>query len=44
MEVHYHFIKEKMLIGEIKLNHIPIGDQVVNIFTKPLGKQKFLLI
>jgi hypothetical protein len=40
IEVHYHFIREKMLIGEIKLNHIPISDQVVNICTKPLGKQK----
>jgi hypothetical protein len=43
IEVHYHFIREKLLIGEIELNHIPISDQVADIFTKPLGKQKFLL-
>jgi hypothetical protein len=34
---------KKMLIGEIELNHIPTSDQVVNISTKPLGKQKKFL-
>ncbi len=42
IEVHYHFIREKLLIDDIELNHIPIGDQVIDI-TKPLGKQKKFL-
>lgn len=32
-----------MLTGDIELNHIPIGDQVADIFMKPLGKQFFFL-
>jgi hypothetical protein len=32
-----------MLTSDIELNHILTNDQVVDIFTKPLGKQKFLL-
>ncbi len=31
IEVHYHFIREKLLTVEIELNHIPIGDQVTDI-------------
>jgi hypothetical protein len=38
--MHYHFIKEKVLIGEINFIHINIEDQVVNIFTKALGIDK----
>lgn len=41
-KVHNHFIREKLLTGEIELNHIPIGDQATNIFTKPLRNQNFL--
>jgi len=40
IEMHYHFIKEKVLIREINFIHINIEDQVVNIFTKALGIDK----
>jgi hypothetical protein len=40
IEVHYHFIKEKVLTSEINLIHVNIEDQVVDIFTKPLGTDK----
>ncbi len=40
IEVHYHFIKEKVLAKEIDLIHVSIEDQVANIFTKALGTDK----
>jgi len=41
IEVHYHFIKEKVLAKEINLIHVSTKDQVVDIFTKALGIDKF---
>ncbi len=40
IEVHYHFIKEKVITKEINLIHVSIEDQVVYIFTKALGIDK----
>ncbi len=40
IEVHYHFIKEKVLTKEIDLIHVSTEDQVANIFTKALGTNK----
>jgi len=40
IEVHYHFIKEKVLAKEIDLIHVSTEDQVVDIFTKVLGTDK----
>ncbi len=40
IEVHYHFIKEKVLVKEIILIHMCTKDQVVDIFTKALGTNK----
>jgi uncharacterized protein (DUF1697 family) len=40
IEVHYHFIREKVLAKKINLIHVSIEDQVVNIFTKALGIDK----
>jgi len=40
IEVHYHFIREKVLAKEIDLIHVSIEDQVANIFTKALGIDK----
>ncbi len=41
IEVHYHFIREKVLAKEIDLIHVNTEDQVVDIFTKALGTDKF---
>lgn len=41
VEVHYHFIREKVLQEEVKLKHIDTEDQVANIFTKSLSEKKF---
>ncbi len=40
IEVHYHFIKEKVLAKEIEFIHVSIEDQVVDIFIKALGTDK----
>ncbi len=40
IEVHYHFIKEKVLAKEIDLIHVSTEDQVADIFTKVLGTDK----
>jgi hypothetical protein len=40
IEVHYHFIREKILAKEIDLVHVSTEDQVADIFTKALGTDK----
>jgi len=40
IEVHYHFIKKKILTKEIDLIHVSTENQVVDIFTKALGTDK----
>jgi len=40
IEVHYHFIKEKVITREINLIHVSIENQVADIFTKALGINK----
>jgi len=40
IEVHYHFIREKVLAKEIDLIHVNTENQVGNIFTKALGIDK----
>jgi len=40
IEVHYHFIREKVIAKEINLIHVSTEDQVAHIFTKALGTDK----
>jgi hypothetical protein len=40
IEVHYHFIREKILAKKIDLIHVSTKDQVADIFTKALGTDK----
>jgi len=40
IEVHYHFIREKVLAGEIDIIYVSTEDQVADIFTKVLGAEK----
>jgi len=42
IEVHYHFVKKKVLAREIDLVHVNVKDQVANIFTKVLNIDKLL--
>ena len=39
-EVHYHFLRERVLFGEVELQYVPTVWQTANIFTKPLGLDK----
>ncbi len=40
IEVHYHFIREMVLAGEIDITYVSTEDQVADIFTKVLGAEK----
>ena len=38
----YHFIREAVEQGKVKMEYIPMSENVANIFTKALAKPKFL--
>lgn len=40
VEVHYHFIREKVLKEEIEMQQIRTDDQVADLFTKGLSSSK----
>ena len=40
IEVHYHYVHEKVLVGDIDLLYVSTQEQVVDIFTKSLGVEK----
>ena len=40
IEVHYHFIRERVLASDVDLKHISTNLQKANIFTKALGADK----
>ncbi len=40
IEVHYHFIRKKIVAKEIDFIHVNTENQVVNIFTKALDTDK----
>ena len=42
IEVHYHFIRERVQAGEIDLQHVSTNLQVADIFTKALGIDKLV--
>ena len=37
IEVHYHFIRERVQAGDVDLQHISTNLHTTNIFTKALG-------
>jgi hypothetical protein len=41
IDLRYHFIREAVEDGKIKVNYIPTDNNVSDIFTKPLPKPKF---
>ena len=42
-ETHYHFVRENIQSNEIDVLYCNTNDNVVDIFTKPLGKAKFVI-
>ena len=41
IDVHYHFIREHVLNGNVELEFVPSSDQLADIFTKPLSRATF---
>ena len=41
VEVHYHFLREKVQLEEIEMRQIKTNDQVADLFTKSLSMSKF---
>ena len=42
VEIDYHFIREKVLLGQISVQHVSTLSQIVDIFTKSLPTARFL--
>ena len=42
IEIHYHYVWEKVIEGEIDLAHVKSDKQVIYIFTKDLDRQKYV--
>ena len=40
IEVHYHYIRERVLIGDIDLVYVSREEQMADIFNKALGAKK----
>ena len=41
IEVHYHFVHERVLSGEVELRYVQTDQKVADIFTKSFGLDKF---
>ncbi|MCO5564017.1 hypothetical protein L7F22_017672 [Adiantum nelumboides] len=41
IEFHYHFIKERVLDGDIDLAYVGIEDQAADLFTKALAQRSY---
>ena len=41
IDICYHFIREAVEDGQIRMNYIPTDQNPTDIFTKPLSKMKF---
>jgi len=39
--IRYHFLKDKVAEGEVKLEFVSTSEKVVDIFTKPFPKEFF---
>ena len=42
IEMRYHFIRDLMQRGALKLQYIRTDEQIANILTKPLSTSKFI--
>lgn len=41
IEIRYHYIREQIELGNIKLYHVPTSENVADMFTKNLGPNNF---
>ncbi|GAA0166888.1 hypothetical protein LIER_21947 [Lithospermum erythrorhizon] len=40
--IDYHFVREKVLLGDLIVRHVPTQLQLADLFTKALSSSKFL--
>ncbi|MCO5584060.1 hypothetical protein L7F22_037982 [Adiantum nelumboides] len=41
IEVNYHYVRERLSAQEISLAYVPTQDNLANLFTKALAREKF---
>ena len=41
IEVHYHYVRERFSAGEISLAYVPTQENIADLFTKALPREKF---
>ena len=41
IEIKYHFIRDMVHKGAVKLKYVPTEEQVADVLTKPLARVKF---
>ncbi|MCO5567789.1 hypothetical protein L7F22_021485 [Adiantum nelumboides] len=41
IEVHYHYVKERLSAGVISLPYLPTQDNLADLFAKALSREKF---
>jgi histone deacetylase 1/2 len=44
VEIDFHFVREKVAQRKLSVQFIKTGDQIADVFTKPLSSQRFLLL
>ena len=44
IEIRYHFIRDHVMNGDIKLYFVPIEYQLTDLFTKPLDETRFNIL
>ncbi|KAH9685170.1 retrovirus-related pol polyprotein from transposon RE1 [Citrus sinensis] len=42
--IDYHFVRDKVFEGSLKVSHVSTTEQLADLFTKPLAKQRFLTL
>ncbi|MCO5564952.1 hypothetical protein L7F22_018622 [Adiantum nelumboides] len=40
IEVHYHYVRERLSVREISLANVPTQDNLADLFTKALSREK----
>ena len=41
IEIKYHYIRDTMYRGEVKLDYVVTDEQIVDVLTKPLARVNF---
>jgi hypothetical protein len=41
IDIKYHFLRDRVIKGDIVISYVRINEQLTNIFTKPLDERRF---